>query len=126
MITRYIAIAALVLIALLSGALFMLKKENGKLHEAEGTYKAQIKELASTIAIKDKDIALCNSRTEALKAESDKRSAYAEKARAEARKAGEMNRVLADKLLAFKRKEGENSCTASERLFNEYLDQRAN
>lgn len=113
-------IAALVVIAGLFGFQnYMLKKENTVLHQNEGTYKAQIQELAGTIQQKDKDIEFCNNRTKQLKAESDKRAADAEKARKEAFIKGEENRQLADKLLTMKRTD-ENVCKQAMDLYNEY------
>lgn len=131
--SKYIYIALAVLIGLmaleitfLKGDIKVLHKENAKLHENEGTYKTQINELAGTIATKDKDIDLCNKRTEDLRKQADDRAVQAEKARQEARKAAQENRDLADRLLGFQRKPGQNSCDAANDLFNSYLEERQN
>jgi len=119
---KYLYIAVAILISLMGMEIFLLKKENTKLHENEGMYKAELRELAGTIQQKDKDIELCNKRTEQLKLEGDKRAADAEKAKDQARKAGEKNRQLADQILSFQKKENEDTCQAAKRLFDEYID----
>lgn len=122
--TKYITIAVIVIFAFMASQIYLLKKENRQLLINQGTLTAQVHELAETIKIKDKDIESANKSIDDLKAESDARSAAAEKARQDARKAGEQNRLLADELLKFKRKDGENACSAADRLFNEYIDKQ--
>lgn len=122
---NYIYTGVLVFILSLMSALWYFKKENDKLLKNEGIYKAQISELAGTLQSKDKTIDLCSERTKQMVEEAARRAKDAEKARSEAREASKKNRELADQLLSFKPKEGENSCDASERLFNEYLEKRA-
>lgn len=124
MITKYIYIAIVIILASMAGEIYLLKKDNRQLLVNEGTLTAQVHELSETIKVKDKDIEAVNKSIDDLKIESDARSAAAEKARQDARKAGEQNRVLADELLKFKRRDGENACSAADRLFNEYIEKQ--
>lgn len=121
---QYVYIAVAIIIGLMGLQIVLLKKENNKLHENEGTYKAQMQELAGALVYKDHVIGLCNIRTRELKEEADKKATAVEKARNEAKEAAKKNRELADELLKFKRKDGETSCSAAERLINEYLEKR--
>src|SRR4051812_10519021 len=117
---KYVLGAMLIVIVLMGIEIKGLRSENEKLHENEGTYKAQINELAGTISVKDKDLDLCNRRTEELRKQADDRATQAEKARQEARKAAQENKELADKILKFQRKPGQTSCDAANDLFNSY------
>jgi RNase H-fold protein (predicted Holliday junction resolvase) len=122
--TKYIYIGVAILFVLMAGQIYLLKKENRQLLINEGILKTQVHELAETIKIKDKDIEAANKSIDDLKAESDARSAAAEKARQAARQAGEQNRVLADQLLKARRQQGEDECMAANRILNEYLDKQ--
>lgn len=125
-IMKYLYVAIAMLIALMGLEIILLKKENSNLLKDTGAFKAQIAELSGTIVIKDKDLDLCNKRTEELRKQADDRAAQAEKARQDARKVAQENRELADRLLSFTRKPGQTSCDAANELFNSYLDERQN
>lgn len=124
MINKYLLIAVAVVVLLLGLQVKLLTDKNAKLLQNEGIYKAQMQELAGALVYKDHVIGLCNELTRKLKEEADKKAKAVEKARSEAREAAKKNRELADELLKFKRKDGETSCSAAERLLNEYLEKR--
>ncbi len=121
---KYLILGAVILFAIMSGVIFILKKENANLLQKQGTLTAQIEELKRDVSSRDEAIKLCSDNTRKLKAESDKRAEAAAKAQEEARQVGKSNRELADELLKFKRKPNETECDAAKRVFDEYLDKR--
>lgn len=109
----------LIVIALMGIEIKGLRDDNKKLLTNEGTYKAQIQELAGHLEVKDKTIALCDARTKELRDQADKRAKDVERARSEARKAAEENFRLIDEILALKPTD-ENLCKQAEDVYIRY------